>query len=66
MICWMDEQPMTLTKQYIVKHTTRYVKAHITKINYRVDVDTLHRQPVEEFQLNDIGRIEINTLSPIF
>jgi bifunctional enzyme CysN/CysC len=29
-------------------------------------VDTLHRQPVEEFHLNDIGRIEINTLTPIY
>ncbi|KUG23940.1 sulfate adenylyltransferase subunit 1 [hydrocarbon metagenome] len=66
MICWMDEQPMILTKPYIIKHTTMSVKAHITRIIYRVDVDTLHRQPVEEFQLNDIGRIELNTLSPIF
>jgi len=66
MICWMDEKPMTMTRQYILKHTTRSVKAHITKINYKVDVVTLHRQPTETFILNDIGRVEINTLTPIF
>ncbi len=66
MICWMDEKPMTMTKTYIMKHTTKYVKANITKIIYKVDVDTLHRQPVEEFHLNDIGRIEISTLTPVF
>ncbi|MBN1366041.1 MAG: sulfate adenylyltransferase subunit CysN [Syntrophaceae bacterium] len=66
MICWMDEKPMTMAQSYILKHTTRSVKAHITRINYKVDVDTLHRQPVDEFHLNDIGRIELNTLTPIF
>lgn len=66
MICWMDEKPMTMTKTYIMKHTTKYVKSNITKIIYKVDVDTLHRQPVEEFHLNDIGRIEISTLTPVF
>ena len=66
MVCWMDEKPMTMTKSYIMKHTTKSVKSHITKIIYKVDVDTLHRQPVEEFHLNDIGRIEINTLTPIY
>jgi bifunctional enzyme CysN/CysC len=66
MVCWMDEKPMIMTKSYIMKHTTKSVKSHITKIIYKVNVDTLHRQPVEEFHLNDIGRIEINTLTPIF
>ncbi len=66
MICWMDEKPMNMTGQYILKHTTRSVKAHVTKIIYKTDVDTLHRQPTETFILNDIGRVELNTLTPIF
>ncbi|MBN1470545.1 MAG: sulfate adenylyltransferase subunit CysN, partial [Syntrophaceae bacterium] len=65
MLCWMDEQPMHMTGQYILKHTTRSVKAHVTKIIYKTDVDTLHRQPAETFVLNDIGRVEISTLMPI-
>ncbi len=66
MICWMDEKPLTMATPYILKHTTKYVKAHITKINYKIDVDTLHRQPADNFSLNDIGRVEINTLTPVF
>lgn len=66
MICWMDEKPMTMATSYILKHTTKYVKAHIIKINYKIDVDTLHRQPADSFSLNDIGRVEIHTLTPIF
>jgi bifunctional enzyme CysN/CysC len=65
-VCWMDEKPMIMNKSYIMKHTAKSVKAHITRIIYKVDVDTLHRQTVEKFHLNDIGRIEINTLTPIY
>ena len=66
MICWFDEKPMSMTETYILKHTTRSVKASVARIIYRIDVDTLHRQPVDTFQLNDIGRVEIKTAQPIF
>jgi len=66
MICWMDEQPLNMATPYIMKHTTNYVKAHITKIVYKIDVDTLHRQPADTFLLNEIGRIEIKTSAPVF
>ena len=65
-ICWMDEQALTMNTPYIMKHTTKYTKASITKIVYKIDVDTLHRQPADTFLLNEIGRVEISTAAPIF
>lgn len=65
-ICWMDEKAMSLSAFYILKHTTRSVKASVTRIVYRIDVDTLHRQPADAFGLNDIGRVEIQTAQTIF
>ena len=65
-ICWMDEQAMTMNIPYIMKHTTKYTRASITKIVYKIDVDTLHRQPADTFLLNEIGRVEISTVAPIF
>lgn len=65
-ICWMDEQAMTINTPYIMKHTTKYAKASITRIVYKIDVDTLHRQPADTFLLNEIGRVEISTSAPIF
>ena len=65
-ICWMDEQAMTMNTPYIIKHTTKYAKASITEIIYKIDVDTLHRQPADAFLLNEIGRVEISTAAPIF
>ncbi len=65
-VCWMDEKAMTMTTPYIMKHTTKSLKARIAKIVHKIDVDTLHRKPADTFLLNDIGRIEINTSTPIF
>jgi bifunctional enzyme CysN/CysC len=38
----------------------------VKKILYRIDIDTLHREPAETFTLNDIGRVEIQAALPIF
>ncbi|MFQ6610269.1 MAG: sulfate adenylyltransferase subunit CysN [Fidelibacterota bacterium] len=66
MVCWMDEQNMTLKGSYILKHTTHSVKAFISEIFYKIDVNTLHREKVDTLCLNDIARIGIKTARPIF
>jgi len=65
-ICWMDEQPLSAGTSYLLKHTTRTIRASVTEILYRIDIDTLHREPAEAFTLNDIGRVEIQAALPIF
>jgi bifunctional enzyme CysN/CysC len=65
-ICWMDDEPMTINSSFIMKHTTRSVRASIKSIVYKIDVNTLHRQQAETFTLNDIGRVEIKLAAPVF
>ena len=65
-LCWMDEEPMDPRGHYILKHTTQKVKAFITGINYKIDVNTLHREDAESFDLNEIGRVSIKTSQPLF
>ncbi len=65
-ICWMDELPMSRTGHYILKHTTRLIKAFVTKIVYKIDVNTLHREEAAAFTLNEIGRVEIRTALPLY
>jgi bifunctional enzyme CysN/CysC len=65
-VCWMDEAPMQVGKQYVLLHTSRQVQAFIEKVEYRVDIDTLHRGPAETLGLNEIGRIELVTAKPLF
>jgi len=66
MICWMDEKPMVKDSPYIFKHTTKDLRAFITKLSYKIDMNTLHRQTTDTFELNDIGRVELKTSLPIF
>ena len=67
-VCWMDERaPLTPGRVYALKHTTRWVRAKVTDVAYRVDVDTLHRdQEATALALNDIGRVRLRTTSPLF
>jgi bifunctional enzyme CysN/CysC len=65
-ICWTSETPMQPGTHYWLRQTTREVKAFFNRIVYRIDVDTLHREEVERFELNDIGRVHLTTSLPVF
>jgi bifunctional enzyme CysN/CysC len=67
-ICWMDESaPLTQGKKYAIKHTTRWARAMVKEINYRVDVNTLHRdESATEIRLNEIGRVRLRVTQPLF
>jgi sulfate adenylyltransferase subunit 1 len=65
-LCWMNERRLHLNHRYVLRHTTRSVRAIVNEIDYRLDVNTLEREsPVSELQTNDIGQVRIKTLQPI-
>lgn len=67
-ICWMDESASLVQgKKYAIKHTTRWARAMVKNINYRVDVNTLHRdEEATEIKLNEIARIRLRVTQPLF
>ena len=65
-ICWMDEVPMDRRGHYIIKHTTQKTKAFISQVNYKIDVNSLHRDAADSLELNEIGRVTIRTAQPLF
>lgn len=66
MVCWMAEAPLREGAKLAIKHTTRWAKALVNEIHYRLDVNTLHRdRSVSELGLNDIGRISLRTTVPL-
>jgi bifunctional enzyme CysN/CysC len=64
-LCWMAESPVDTSTPYVLMQTTRAVTATISRIVYRIDVDSLHREPNARLGLNDIGRVEITTAQPL-
>jgi len=65
-ICWMDETTLKVGAPYVLLHTSRQVPCFIEKLEYRVDIDTLHREKAASLGLNEIGRIEIVTAKSLF
>jgi bifunctional enzyme CysN/CysC len=66
MLVWMDVTPMNLTTQFYIKHTSNTTKARIDQVKYKVDVNSLEKQSIENLHLNEIGRVVITTSKPIF
>jgi len=66
MLVWMDENSMDKYTQFYIKHTTNNTKARIDKIRYKIDVNTLEEYNTEGFELNNIGRVVITTVKPLF
>ena len=66
MLVWMDEAPMDPYTQFYIKQTTNTTKARIETIRYRVDVNTLEKPETDHFKLNEIGRVVMTTVKPLF
>jgi sulfate adenylyltransferase large subunit len=64
-LVWMDEQPLDLTRRYLLKHTSRTVQAQVTAVHHRLDVATLEQQPAATLTLNGIGLVEIESVQPL-
>lgn len=66
MICWMSTTPLQPHHKLAIKHTTRTARALVKDIQYRLDVNTLHRDnDATTLGLNEIGRIQLRTTTPL-
>ncbi|MFH0909771.1 MAG: sulfate adenylyltransferase subunit CysN [bacterium] len=65
MVCWMSEHPLEIGRKYAIKHTTRSTRCVITKIQHRVNIDTLEPEDATTLGLNDIARISFKTMTPL-
>src|SRR5687768_376079 len=65
MLCWLSEQSLDPRRKYLVKHTTRTVKALVSRIDYRVDINTLNHEAADTLKMNDIGRVSLKVHQPL-
>jgi bifunctional enzyme CysN/CysC len=66
-VCWMaDAAALEPGRDYVIKHTTRTTRARVTALDYRLDVNTLHRdKTATALKLNELGRISLRTQVPL-
>ncbi|QGN33272.1 sulfate adenylyltransferase subunit CysN [Microlunatus sp. Gsoil 973] len=66
MVCWMTTAPLRPRAKLAIKHTTRTARALVKNVQYRLDVNTLHRdQTIGELGLNEIGRVQLRVTQPL-
>ncbi|MFG1947861.1 sulfate adenylyltransferase subunit CysN [Nonomuraea sp. NPDC048826] len=68
MICWMgDGVKLGPRSKFAIKHTTRTARALVRDLQYRLDVNTLHRdEDATALSLNEIGRVTLRVTQPLF
>ena len=66
-LCWLTaEAAMTPGSTYTIQHTSRSTRASVRDLEYRLDVNTLHRdETAPELTLNEIGRVRLRTQKPL-
>jgi bifunctional enzyme CysN/CysC len=68
MVCWMTaESDLRPGAKLAIKQTTRWGRALVKDLQYRLDVNTLHRdESAPSLALNEIGRVRLRTTVPLF
>jgi bifunctional enzyme CysN/CysC len=68
MVCWFSEGAQLRSgSKYHIKHTTRTGRAMVKNLQYRLDINTLHRdESPDSLALNEIGRVSLRTTVPLF
>ncbi len=67
MVCWFNERPLVLGAKFTIKHTSNEAKAVIKDVVYKMDINSLERDPMDKsINMNDIGQIRIKTSKPLF
>jgi sulfate adenylyltransferase subunit 1 len=68
MVCWLTPaSELRPGAKLAVKHTTRWGRALVKALQYRLDINTLHRdEAATSLTLNEIGRVQLRTTVPLF
>ena len=66
-LCWLSETPLRADARYVLRHTTRTVKARVLAVNDRIDIHTLEKHAhAGAVHMNDIVAVTLALQHPIF
>jgi sulfate adenylyltransferase subunit 1 len=65
-LVWLHPDPGQSGHDYLLKHTTRMVRARLKRIRHRVDMNTLEHVSASALQMNDIASVDVETSRPLF
>ena len=65
-VVWMSEKPLAVSQSYLAKHTTRSVKARVTNVRHRVNVNTLAHETARDLEMNAIAVVDVEASRALF
>jgi len=66
MLVWFNEKGLKPGRTYLLKQTTRTVRAKVDELRYRQNVDSLEQESADTLELNQIGRVAISTFRDLY
>ena len=65
-VCWMTDRPLAAGGRFSLKAATRSVRAVVTGIEHRIDINTLeHVAGATQLGLNEIGQVTLQLSAPL-
>lgn len=66
MLCWLNPNPPRPGAKYVLRHTSKEVKAVIKETYYKLNINTLQRiEEDKEIKMNDIFKVKMRTTEPL-
>lgn len=65
-VCWLDKKELNEGNKYFIQHKSKVLKAIIKEIEYKIDVNTLEKTPINEsIKLNEVVKVRLKMASPL-
>jgi sulfate adenylyltransferase subunit 1 len=64
-VAWLDDEPMVQGRTYWALHGHRWVKARVSRIVDRLDIETLARGAADSLPANALGTVELALQEPL-
>ena len=65
-VVWLHADPLRVERPLFLKQTTRLVKARVSRIRHRINVNTLQNELAGHLEMNGIAEVEVETNQPLF
>ncbi|MBL4632691.1 MAG: sulfate adenylyltransferase subunit CysN, partial [Kofleriaceae bacterium] len=64
-VVWMSDEPLDTERHYRIKHGALEAQAEVAEVVYKFNVNTIGREDATTLELNEIGRLRIETSRPM-
>jgi sulfate adenylyltransferase subunit 1 len=64
-MAWLDTEPATPGRKYLLRHGNRWVQGRLTAITHKLDIHTLQTSDAQTLNVNDIGDVEFELQQPL-